>query len=389
MDTVKIDFTSVAEISKTKKCTRSIGSSWAGCSEPVRSCRVHRRGHGALSLRSQGRYAYCAGTRLCASDPIEWRCLNDVRLAVLTTPPGKVSGDAYQPCQWELTFVDDSHATLRCIAQNTMLSADKFLATKFFPGFVGEVSATCTPEKAGANERWQIIYGTHFSSPSLLVGVLPNLILRRCAMHLMSPHDHCPLIACTPAKRPGRFHLRSAHNLMLSVTSQGRARAELDITADTNMLEVTFRLRLPVAAGVAGDSDTEESGDELSRVWNELDYADEHHSIAETQVRSHIITPLSRAVSLTRGGVRCSKRQPRLRSQPSQRPAPRPPRRPMRSSRYLRRTASRPTLTSPRPCPRYGRGGALYSPRTTAADAAIRHHCGQCDCHRWYAPMCL
>ena len=88
-----------------------------------------------------------------------------------------------------------------------------------------------------------------------------------------------------PAKRPGRFHLRSPHNLMLSVTSQGRARAELDITPETNMLEVTFRLRSPVAPAASADSDTEESGEELSRVWNDLDYADEHHSIAETQVR--------------------------------------------------------------------------------------------------------
>lgn len=87
------------------------------------------------------------------------------------------------------------------------------------------------------------------------------------------------------AGRPGRFHLKSTHNLMLSVSDKGRVRAELDLTPETNMLEVTFRIRV-VSTVASADSDADESGDELSRVWNDLDYADEHHSIAETQVRS-------------------------------------------------------------------------------------------------------
>lgn len=118
---------------------------------------------------------------------------NDVRLAVLTTPSGKVAGDAYQPCQWELAFVDDSHATLRCVAQNTMLSAEKFLATKFFPGFVGEVSATCTPDKTGPNERWQVIYGTfsqhsHFVAPC----ASPPRSSSLCNALNEVPHGRCP-----------------------------------------------------------------------------------------------------------------------------------------------------------------------------------------------------
>ena len=85
------------------------------------------------------------------------------------------------------------------------------------------------------------------------------------------------------ANRPGRFYLKSTHSLMLSISDKGRVRAELDITPETNLLEITFRLRSP-ATVVSADGEVDESGEELSRVWNDLDYADEHHSIAETQV---------------------------------------------------------------------------------------------------------
>ena len=87
-------------------------------------------------------------------------CSLDRSLRNLMLSIGKVSGDAYQPCQWEVNFVDDTHITLRCVSVDKILSAEKFLATKFFSGFVGEVSAACVPEKAGPNERWQVIYGT-------------------------------------------------------------------------------------------------------------------------------------------------------------------------------------------------------------------------------------